>query len=96
MNNKTIVLNLKDCNDLNELHKRIKNAFSFPDFYGENWDAFWDLLHTERSFEKVIIQGTYTVCEKLVPQLEIFYKILQRNQGEAALHGWDFNYEIID
>lgn len=28
----------------NELHSLLKATLSFPDFYGENWDAFWDAI----------------------------------------------------
>lgn len=27
-----------------EMHKVIKDALDFPDYYGQNWDAFWDCL----------------------------------------------------
>lgn len=27
-----------------ELHERLKTALQFPDFYGQNWDAFWDAI----------------------------------------------------
>lgn len=27
-----------------DIHKVIKNELDFPDYYGENWDAFWDCL----------------------------------------------------
>jgi len=27
-----------------ELHKRLMTALKFPDFYGQNWDAFWDAI----------------------------------------------------
>ena len=27
-----------------EVHTIIKEALDFPDYYGENWDAFWDCL----------------------------------------------------
>jgi len=26
------------------LHKRVMTALRFPDFYGHNWDAFWDAI----------------------------------------------------
>lgn len=40
--NKCVILDLTDCRYLGELHRRIKVAFDFPDYYGENWDAFYD------------------------------------------------------
>lgn len=27
-----------------EMHRVIKKALDFPDYYGENWDALWDCL----------------------------------------------------
>ena len=27
-----------------EMHYVIKEALDWPDYYGRNWDAFWDLL----------------------------------------------------
>ncbi len=41
---KIITLDLTDCKYLGELHERIRVAFDFPEWYGANWDAFWDLL----------------------------------------------------
>ena len=41
---KKIELNFNDCNYLGEIHKVIKEAFDFPDYYGENLSALWDLL----------------------------------------------------
>lgn len=29
---------------LGEVHKIIKEELDFPDYYGENWYAFWDCL----------------------------------------------------
>lgn len=96
MEQKTIILDITDCKDLNDLHKKIKVAFDFPDFYGENWDAFWDLLHTESDAEKLKIRGVHTLPEKLLPHFQILCEILKRNQEEAAQYGWQFDYELID
>lgn len=27
-----------------ELHTLLKEMLDFPDYYGENWDAFWDAI----------------------------------------------------
>lgn len=39
-----VLLSLSGCNDWGTLHRRIREAFGFPDYYGENWDAMWDCL----------------------------------------------------
>ena len=39
-----IVLNLNGCRDWSTLHRRIRETFGFPDYYGENWDAMWGCL----------------------------------------------------
>ena len=29
---------------MQELHLKFKTELDFPDFYGMNWDAFWDTI----------------------------------------------------
>ena len=41
---KTIILDFTNCRYIGELHKILKEAFDFPDYYGENLDALWDCL----------------------------------------------------
>ena len=36
-----VLLRLNSCRDWGTLHQRIRKAFGFPDYYGENWDAMW-------------------------------------------------------
>ena len=62
---KIITLDLTGCKYLGELHQRIKEAFDFPDFYGENWDAFWDLLRSECDADKVMVVGGDSVSKEL-------------------------------
>ena len=39
------VLTLKYCShDSIDLHTSLAMALKFPDFYGKNWDAFWDAI----------------------------------------------------
>ena len=93
---KIIKLDLTDCKYLDELHERIRVAFDFPDWYGKNWDAFWDLLWSECDADKVIIKGEKELDNELKIVLPTLHKILNRNiklRKESNLN--DFSYEII-
>ena len=93
---KTIKLDLSKCKDLLELHERIKDAFGFPEYYGKNWSAFWDLLWSECDADKVIIIGEETLPEEFAPQLAVMHEVLEdtvefRKKNELA----PFSYEIL-
>ncbi len=75
---KTIILDLTDCPFTAEFHKRIKKAFDFPDYYGENWSAFWDLLSTECIAEELIIVGEGTLIKEFEPTIKKLHEILLR------------------
>lgn len=42
--NDEIQIDLGTINSIKELHLLFKKEFFFPDFYGMNWDAFWDSI----------------------------------------------------
>ena len=37
-------LDFSNVNYIGEVHQIIKKELDFPDYYGENWYAFWDCL----------------------------------------------------
>ena len=91
---KIVTLDLTGCKYLGEIHQRIKKAFDFPDFYGENWDAFWDLLWSECDADKVIVLGEKAVSEELKPSVKMIYKILKEFQEHHAKYGDQVEIEI--
>ncbi|MGI6268914.1 MAG: barstar family protein [Candidatus Howiella sp.] len=84
---KIVTLDLTGRKYLGEIHQRIKKAFDFPDFYGENWDAFWDLLRTECDADKVVVLGEEAVSEELKPSVKMIYEILKEFQEHHAKYG---------
>ena len=44
-----------------EMHFIIQEALDWPDYYGCNWDAFWDLLRSECDSVEVLIVGFDTL-----------------------------------
>lgn len=91
---KIVTLDLTGCKYLGEIHQRIKKAFDFPDFYGENWDAFWDLLRNECDMDKVIVLGEDAVSEELKPSVKTINGILQELTEDRAKYGEAVEIEI--
>ena len=91
---KTVNLDLTGCRYQGEINKRIKEAFDFPLFYGENWDAFWDLLWSECDAEKIVITGEKTVSKELIPSIETINEILEELQEDRKKYGEQIEIEI--
>ena len=81
---KVVTLDLTGCKYWWEIHQRIKKVFDFPDFYGQNWDAFWDLLRTECDANKIIVQGENTLPQELGPSAQMINEILQEFKEYCA------------
>lgn len=41
---KTVEIDVTTVQSAGELHRLLKQKLDFPAHYGENWDAFWDLI----------------------------------------------------
>ena len=39
-----VVINVSDVTDIGQLHRLLMKSLVFPDYYGMNWDAFWDAI----------------------------------------------------
>ena len=93
---KIIVLDLTGCRNFYEIHERIRVAFDFPEWYGHNWSAFWDLLWSDCDADKVIIKGENTLSAKFDKGLHIMHEVLDDNikfRKENNLP--PFSYEIV-
>lgn len=92
--NKCVILDLTDCRYLGELHQRIKVAFDFPDYYGENWDAFYDLICTDSKAERIIIKGKSEMSKNLENELERMIDTLDDAIEHLAGFEISLEYEI--
>ena len=94
---KIVELDVSNCYNLYELHERIRNAFDFPEWYGKNWDAFWDMMWSECTADKLIIKGEHTLAPVFDKHLAIMHEILERSKKNSEERGYQpFTYEIID
>ncbi|MDG4856804.1 barstar family protein [Streptomyces sp. T-3] len=39
-----LIIDVSSVSSEAELHGLLQRKFGFPDFYGRNWDAFWDAV----------------------------------------------------
>ncbi|MCI9274114.1 MAG: barstar family protein [Clostridiales bacterium] len=92
---KIVTLDLTGCKSLGEIHQRIKEAFDFPDFYGQNWSAFDDLLWSECDADKIVVLGGETISKELVPSIEMINEILQEFKEHRAKYGELVEIEIL-
>ena len=52
--------------DVKQLHELLAVGFSFPDYYGRNWDAFRDCVTTlDPMPDRIVVKGLKVLQEKL-------------------------------
>ncbi|QHZ46558.1 barstar family protein [Bacillus sp. NSP9.1] len=78
-----ITLDVSNIQDSNELHNTLKENFEFPDFYGMNWDAFWDAITGLVELPKTIIfEGWDNIEEKLPTDSQTLVNIFKEFNEE--------------
>jgi RNAse (barnase) inhibitor barstar len=62
-----------------ELHLLLARHFSFPEYYGHNWDAFWDCVRNGEACplpERLTIHGMVALEKRLPREAELFRQCL--------------------
>lgn len=93
---KKAVIDLTGCKYLLELHERIRVALNFPEWYGKNWDAFWDMINRDCEYNYIIIKGSNTVSKELAESIKTMRDILEENKQDWAHSAHPCDYEFID
>lgn len=91
---KEIILDLTDCKYIRDFHERVRVAFDFPEWYGKNLDALWDLLSEPLSANVTII-GIDTMTTDL---REYFLKVIHVFEDVKIAQkelGLNFAYKIL-
>lgn len=89
-----IILDFSKCKYLGEIHQLLKEKFGFHDYYGENWDALWDLMRDVFSVnEKFIVElhGFYSLDDDLRDECKLMLQVFDDVHDETE----NFSYEII-
>lgn len=64
---KEVIIDLKNVSTKEELQILLKQKLDFPDYYGENWDAFWDTITGLVELPEKIIFENWSVIENYIP-----------------------------
>jgi len=65
---KTIILNGKDITTEEIFHEKISKLLEFPDFYGKNLDALWDLMSGHIDTNIILIWKDHQIAKKSFPK----------------------------
>lgn len=73
-----IVINVNNVKTIEELHGILKDKLGFPDFYGMNWDAFWDTITGLVTMPKrLILIGWFNIESRLPRDSRIMKECLE-------------------
>ena len=68
-----------------EVHELFAKALSFPEFYGRNWDAFWDVLVGFGCFPpQLILQNTKHLSQAVPRAFERLRSLLDECSREYS------------
>jgi len=72
-----LILDVSAVQNSTDLHCLLKKNLELPDFYGMNWDAFWDAITGLIELpETLIFEGWSNVEERLPKDSQIFINLL--------------------
>ena len=85
----TISIDFSDCRYTDEIHKKLKESFGFPDYYGNNWSAFWDCLSdfaiSENVSREIIVCGLDNLPKGLKEYTQKMVEIMLRAETAYPL-----------
>lgn len=72
-----VEINVAEVESAKHLHRLLYDALGFPDYYGANWDAFWDVI-TEpgRMPHQLVLRGWEGLETKLPREAALMQKCL--------------------
>ena len=82
---KTTILNGKRMRYNKSAHDYLKRKLQFPDYYGDNLDALWDMLPTISDPIEIILLNSKSLYENLgdygVELVRIFVEAMEENEN---------------
>lgn len=84
---------ISDVRTSKQLHQILKKELGFPDFYGMNWDAFWDAVTGLVEMPKIIIfHGWENATCQLPADVAIMKELLEKLNEKHPSWGCKVEY----
>lgn len=74
---KTAILNGWEIQDRDMLHRTLKEQLGFPDWYGSNLDALYDMLTESAEPIRVVVADPEALSENLGGYYDLFRTVLR-------------------
>lgn len=89
-----VVIDVSNVRTYEELHQLLKITFEFPDFYGMNWNAFWDAITGLVMLPKKIkFVGWNKFVDYLPKSAELLQKLLNDKNDMYPSTSVEIEYE---
>ncbi len=77
INTRTVEVDFAGVTKKQEVHTRLATALGFPDYYGKNWDAFWDCITSlDATPQKIRVSGLRSLMAELPREATLLKKCL--------------------
>lgn len=88
-----LIVDFTECKYYTEMHKRIKEGLKFPDYYGENLDALWDLISEPRD-AFITIKGIHDLPKSFDEFVEKLLKTFEEAKELQKTYGCVFDFTV--
>ena len=93
MENNEIIIDCYEINNKKELHEQFKTKLNFPEYYGMNWDAFWDCITEINNLPNKLIMKNWSKLKlKLPKDTKIFEEIISDFKNENPNINFNIEY----
>lgn len=86
-----VILDGRKMTDKQTLHAYLKEQCGFPEYYGNNLDALYDVLTDREEPLEIKLENAQELKERLCGYGEAFIETLE----DAAAGGKNFRFEIV-
>ncbi|MBB6671556.1 barstar family protein [Cohnella nanjingensis] len=91
----SVTLSVGGIRSADELHALLKRELDFPDYYGMNWDAFWDAITGLVELpEELVLEGWSRLSQALPNDAKLLRELLERRNAEFP--AWKCEIRYLD